>query len=341
MLEAILENLRNQLPVNHSPHLYEHELLAALYALKGKIKLEYEQLENGAVPLFKRGYFPWGALPYPREHAEFGLCLAHLGKKEAAQKLAQWQQFTLDHQNAPLAAFFSQESQSYEALQTANRELFNKCPVEPIKEGFFYDEPFSFCGYKDLNTTILSFGLGCKSGCAIFMHKDVGIVNMGPHEVSFGIAGKPKDLNYNISENKAEFSCQTQVAAPHPRKNILQDSGFSGVWLKAHHKLTPKSLDLSLAFESLLPIEQFGFSFFVKADKCVVANSHILRPQSSDCYEGPSTKIELRGKNGALILEAKEACKMKITPLPNENNFWGANFLISMPFLRQKFSIYC
>lgn len=337
MLETLLSDLRNHLPVKESPLLYEHELITALYALTGKIKLEFTQCENGAVPLFKRGYFPWGPLPYPQEHAEFGLCLAHLGKKEAATKLAAWQLKTIDHNQEPIFSFFSQEGKSFAALKAANSELFSKFPHEMLS-GFFYDEIFSFCGYKSLDTTILSFGTGCKSGMGFFLHEDAGIVNFGPQKLpltecaSFGLAGRPKKLHCEESDNEIRLSYLTAVSAPHQRKYILQDSGFSGVWLQADHIITPRSLFVRTTYESLFPLDQYVISFYGKGEKCVVEGRHILRPKTFDHYEGPATSIEFRGKKGKVILETEGCLTMKIIPLAGGDCFWGADFLVSYTF---------
>src|SRR5437870_1853483 len=79
-------------------------------------KIDIEQAPSGAVPLFKKGYFSWGQLPYPQEHAELGWAIEKLGtllqdKKllQTARLIKKWQQKILDHNKEPLFSLFLQE----------------------------------------------------------------------------------------------------------------------------------------------------------------------------------------------------------------------------------------
>ena len=120
--------------VRGSGLLGEHELVAALYALNSgdASLLPYlSQLSSGAVPLFRRGMFPWGALPYPLEHAKLAHTLFLLGRQEIAKKMAEWQtQFACDHYGEPIFSLFLQErGATYQELVDANAALFEACPL--------------------------------------------------------------------------------------------------------------------------------------------------------------------------------------------------------------------
>ena len=77
----------------------DHELLAASRCGAGGApdSLNLYELHSGAIGLFRWGFFPWGGLPYPFEHARLGILLMGLGQLERAQRMAAWQRQMVDH----------------------------------------------------------------------------------------------------------------------------------------------------------------------------------------------------------------------------------------------------
>lgn len=66
------------------------------------------QLASGPLLLYDEGFFPWGAFPYPKAHAELGVALS---KQEVNRpiclKMAEFQLATLDHKKKTSLLFLS------------------------------------------------------------------------------------------------------------------------------------------------------------------------------------------------------------------------------------------
>lgn len=84
--------------------------------------LNTRQLLSGASPLETGGHWSWGEIPHTRFHAELGIlwCLyGHLVEDASyltmAERLAQWQLNTLDHDFVPFVGLFSQEGDTAES----------------------------------------------------------------------------------------------------------------------------------------------------------------------------------------------------------------------------------
>ena len=237
----------------------EHELAQALFALQCKSSglpipaVQLDQNQSGAIPLFRRGGYPWGALPYPKEHAELGRALALLGYEESARKVAQWQKNTLDHRGKPIHSLFLQEGGcGYSELEAANQQLFEAVHEEIGLDETVTDPDFGLLGKRTQESTILSVASGCKSGMGVFLCQNGGIVNYGPQLLpvgecsGFGIAGRPQNLRLTDET----LSYRTQVAAPNSRRtgfSHLKDTGHSGFWLEVEQKITPDTLQTQLA----------------------------------------------------------------------------------------------
>src|ERR1700722_17573880 len=86
----------------------EHEFRSVLQALEGQPlkKGLFSPYASGAVPLYKAGHYPWGAFPYPKEHAELCQALFLLNKEEIASKMKAWQLRMVSHDRAPLFSLF-------------------------------------------------------------------------------------------------------------------------------------------------------------------------------------------------------------------------------------------
>lgn len=327
------------------PFWQEHELAHALYALLCKRcgitfpPLSIDQKASGAVHLHSKGYFPWGGLPYPKEHAELGYALALLGEEEQAFRIAKWQKNTLDHAQRPIYSLLMQEGgYSYQSLEEANKSLFSYFPKDELDEKM-WDEGLGLVGERNGQRTIVCLGTGCKSGMGAFLQNDIGIINYGPqlHPLGvcdgFGLAGKASQLQMHYEPGAFSLSFKNRVSAPHPRPTgirSLQDAGFSGAWIHATHKYSrTEGSELTCSFESLRDLSQMRFSFFCKAKACFVAKTHKLSPGSLDRYQGPTQPITLKGDNGSITLEASEGVsQLEVIPLAGDESFWGADFLL-------------
>lgn len=324
----------------------EHELAHALYALNCKERgLTYPPLKllpkaSGAVPLYYRGAYPWGALPYPREHAELARLCFLLGEEELSNKMAGWQRKSLDHTGKPLFSLFSQEgSFSYASLQEANRALFETLGIaniiDPASNEEFVDQDIGMWGRRTEERTILSLATGCKSGMGIYLFQDAGMLNYGPQLLpigecsGFGLAGKPSNLHI---ANEA-FSCKTRIAAPHNRKtglSYLKDSGYSGYWIETSQSLQKDSLISHCTLLGTRDVSRAAFSFYGKGKTCCVSKRQKLHPRSLDRYEGPPQPLDLIGEQGAVHLDFFEgASQMVVIPLAGDDSFWGADFLVA------------
>ncbi|MFN0065410.1 MAG: hypothetical protein ACKVOH_04155 [Chlamydiales bacterium] len=309
-----------------------HELLEI--EQRGEVPPGLEQSKTGAVPLFKQAFFPWGALPYPKEHAQLGYYLAQLGEREIAQRMGEWQRGTLDFQGRPLFSLFLQErGATFAELVEANARFFQVIDlVDPVDH--FVDHELGIVRINTKVSTQLGVATGCKSGMGAFLYRDIGVVNFGPQLLplgeccGFGLAGKP--LQCEVAQNRLEYT--TRLAAPLDRSTEpfhLQDSGFSGLWLEAALQFHPGAMEFAAHFAGLSSLDPWLFSFFLKAQSCLVSGSHKLSPRSLDRYKGPSSTIAFFSEQGRMEIDMQGCLDMEIIPLAGDDSFWGADFLVA------------
>jgi hypothetical protein len=359
MYADLLEQLRNQLEdlkdrekvqaLRLSPLLEEHELLQATYALLAKrhhlepIDLHFSPLSSGALPLFRKGFFPWRALPYPKEHAELGTRLVQLGEEKLqtiARQMAHFQEATFDHNHKPLYSLFQQErGASPSALEEANRAFFAALDLTHSPTYHFVDHTLCMVSRRSETATLLCVGSGCKSGMGAFLSHDAGIVNFGPQLLpldncaGFGLAGLAQKAEVQSQEERFSLSYLCRLAAPSPRHTPfagLCDSGYCGLWIESEIEGGLNGISIKSHFEGLSPLNKIVFSFFGKGEGCCVAGSHILKPRSLDRYLGPAQPLAFSGRVGKVHIEATEGVGgMEIIPLAADNSFWGADFLVA------------
>ncbi len=286
--------------------------------------------------MFGRSFFPWKALPYPLQHAKLALAYLEMGRGDLAQKMVPWQCATLDHAKRPITSLFLQErGASNSEIEQTNRHFFDTfdyCWDEPL----YLHEELGFVSYKQPNSTLVCVGSGCKSGMGVSITGQGGVINYGPHLCemwethSFGLAGRAEHFQFEKQEEGFELSYRTRLAAPHHRDTgipYLQDSGFSGLWLKCHQTYKGNALTTKAHIEGIYPKEGLSFSIYGKGDVCTVAKSHKLAPASLDRYEGPAQSVQM----GGVTIEVGEQIEhMEVIPLAGDESFWGANFLISL-----------
>ncbi|MCP5470388.1 MAG: hypothetical protein H7A36_07800 [Chlamydiales bacterium] len=305
----------------------DNEVLQAQEALEKGTPLDIREMTSGCAALFTRGYFPWGSLPYPKEHAELGSLLLKLGKTDLAHKMARWQSQTLDHYKRPIFSLFNQErSCTYKELESAVLNFLGEASyTEPL--GLFSDSELGLVRILNDEETFLSVASGCKSGMGAHLFRDVGVINYGPQLLpigdcaGFGLAGKPR--TFSLDGGKVHY--QTRLAAPHARNTHLpiQDSGYSGLWIEVEQTME----ETICQFDGFRPLNTCAFCFFLKAPAVFVAGSHKLNPKSLDRYMGPPSTIQLQGGMELEVLDG--ATQMEIIPLAGDESFWGADFLAS------------
>lgn len=348
LLASDSPDLKKITELSTSPLLIEHELAHAAYALLskrnhlGQPKLHLHPLKSGAIPLFERGFFPWGALPYPKEHALLGSLLVNLeelGDQVLVSNMASFQQATLDHHKKPIRSLFLQEggALSHE-LEEANDVFFQALNMTPSDTHSFIDHEIGIIAKRTEHHTVLCVGSGCKSGMGAFLAHDVGIVNFGPQLLplgdcgGFGLAGRGK--NINIEEQKLSYLCRLAVSSDRNTGfSKLQDSGYSALWLEAEMEANEKSLSLKVSLEGLRPLNTLVFTLFGKGKTCVVSSSHKLHPRSLDRYEGPVQSIEFCSEKGSVCVEGCSGfSSMEVIPLAGDESYWGADFLLALKF---------
>lgn len=281
------------------------------------------RLSSGACALFPNAFFPWGGLPYPKEHAKLGAQLLD-------EKMANWQYQTLDHRSLPIFSLFNQErSGTFEELQKEVAAFLEKFPQQE-RERLWIDEELGILRILEEEETFLAVGSGCKSGMGAHLYRDIGIINYGPQLLplgdcsGFGLAGRP--LFFKVEDEMLHY--QTRLAAPHPRATGLpiQDSGYSKLWIEVK-----QSREMTTChFNGFRSLDSCVFSFFLKTKACFVAGSHKLNPKSLDRYLGPPSLVTLEG--GMTLEVAEGATQMEVIPLAGDESFWGADFLVVFTF---------
>lgn len=327
-----------------SPLLIEHELLQATYAVLAKRggcavpKLNLETLSGGGVLLFKRGFFPWQALPYPKEHAQLGICLAQLGEEQAALSMARFQDATLDHTHRPAYALFTQEGFPCQtALDSANATFFETIGYARSDKLRFSDKELGMISWRTPSSTVICLGSGCKSGLGLFLNHDAGIINWGPQTTpagiceGFGLAGRGQKVQLEETEHHFALSFQCCLASPAVREtgfSHLRDAGYSGAWMEALIEGNNEEISCRMHFRAFNEIKPL-LVMFGKGRACLVAGSHQLKPRSLDRYGGPAQPVHLIGHLGNVCIVTDNMAHMEIIPLAGDESFWGADFLIA------------
>ena len=281
---------------------------------------------------FDNEFFPWEGLPYPYEHAKQGVKLVQQGRIDEARQMADFHQVMLDHNSKPIFSFFRQNHGCNRFdLEMITDEFFSLVDFTPKVEYNFVDDKLGIILNRTLDSTMIGFGSGCKSGMGVFLVNKSGIVNFGIQLKpvgeceGFGLAGRGK--NIEASDNSLKYQCR--LAAPHARNTGipgLQDSGYCGMWINSTYKFEQNLFNVKSQIDGLNHFSKFCFSFFGKASTCIVAGSHRLQPCSLDRYMGPPEVVALEDVK---ILPESGFKSMEVIPLAGDESFWGANFLIS------------
>jgi len=332
-----------------SPFIEDNELNQAIYALLTQryrlkpYRLQFFPLASGAIPLFRKGFFPWEALPYPLQHAQLGILLLQLEDREMhklAHDMALFQEATLDHQKKPIYALMQQEgAASHFALEEANRNFFEAIRLTPANISHFVDHTLGMISKRTETASLLCIGSGCKSGMGAFLSQDAGVLNFGPQVLplddcaGFGLAGRAQKIFIQDTSNYFSLLLQSRLAFPSQRSTQffnLQDSGYSGLWVESEISGDLNNISISVHFDGFRPLSRIAFSFFGKGEACLIAGSHKLNPRSLDRYQGPAQPLSFVGKKGRVCIEAMEGVAgMQVIPLAGDASYWGADFLVA------------
>lgn len=351
VLESFLSELLHQIDQKgdskkieewgRSPLLKEHELLQAAYALLAQCppNFTFSPLASGAIPLFKQGFFLWRGLPYPQEHAQLGALLAQLNDPQA-HAMVRFQEATLDHTKKPIASLFRQEEGGNEpSLQKANDSFFKSVGHIPSETFQFADHELGMVARRTGVGTVVCMASGCKSGMGAFINRDAGIINFGPQLApfencsAFGLAGRAQKIDLQDLSHQFMLSSICHLASPYMREtgfSHIKDSGYSGVWMKTRMVGNVSELSIESTFETLHPLDSCRFIFFGKGESCWVRGLHKLSPRSLDRYQGPVQGVALVGKEGKVQIETpKGSVGLEVIPLAGDENYWGADFMIT------------
>ncbi len=290
--------------------------------------------------LLEKEFFPWGGLPYPFEHAKLGRELITKGNIEDAQKMATFQQATLDHKLKPILSLFRQDrGYSQAELEEANSSFFEAAGIAMNPTYQYVDPTLGIVARRDAEHAMICLGSGCKSGMGAYFAGDSAVLNFGPQLTplgdcsGFGLAGRAQ----NVKAEETFLSYQCRLAAPHNRDTgfpWLEDSGYAGAWIESACNIESDQMKVECQLEGFRPHTDFLFTFFVKAEACLVAGSHKLNPRSLDRYQGPPQTVVC---NDVLITPEQGFHSMKVLPLAGDESYWSADFMIALTLSNHKF----
>ena len=228
-------------------------------------------------------------------------------------------------------------------LVEAIDNYFQEDPLLPANDTIsarMRDDSLLLWGERARNHSFFCTGIGCKSGIGALHIKNIGITNYGPQLLplgdceGFGIVGR-KEGSIKIEGNNSEAYFTCAVAAPLPstsKKQMMQDSGFSGFWVEVKHTYQEKKWEIIARLHTLSHVNKVCFSFYLKGTSCCVASIHKLRPRSLDRYRGPASALTIEENGTKFVLVAEECSHVEVIPLAGGDSFWGADFLAAFTF---------
>lgn len=290
-------------------------------------------MKSGACPLFAGFNYAWGGLPYPRDHAVFGLQLQALGYEEEARRMAYFQQMMLDREGKLLSSFFTQESmRGMQEADLFSKKLIHTCAPDPLPD-FFSDGELGITRAQWEKGCGFFFASGCLSSQCALMHQGVGVVSAGPQATSigdcssFGIIGRGKQ----IEGSERGMSAVSTLGVCMDRRYTLpdmKDGKIDSQWLRSQVSFESNMMRMTLSQKALYTPLKLYYSFFLKGENCFVSKLHKLNPKSLDRYVGPPDRVEVIGAQRRVSIEFEEGVEsLEVIPLAGDESFWGADFL--------------
>jgi len=209
-----------------------------------------------------------------------------------------------------------------------------------------YDPSTALAGHRSNDCFAVATLHGGYTGLGCMGNHDVELINYGPQYFplddckGFGIEGNylaDHDLRKTIIETSKEGftikGCARLVDQPvssSPFFPIHHLGSFKGIWLELAQEFKAPQLKISLSLLGLDSWENIAFSFFVKANSCLIDGQKRINKSSFEKYNGPVSNLKLLGEKSRLEFTAKDAFHhLEVIPLEGRNSFWGANFLIA------------
>lgn len=221
------------------------------------------------------------------------------------------------------------------------RQQAAPAPVETALSTTVADPMALLTGFRTPQRTVLCTVTGSRTGLGYFREGDVTIVSYGPQALplgecqQYGIEAPAVPGKGTIEMSDSVFRIHNTVKLPleppvnsHPASfGILPPPyDYAEVTQEYHDKM------LSLVFKPYRwkPQGDLAFTFFIKAEKCLLEDGSVISPRSLELYKGTSKSVRFSTGQSHLTLQSPgNTGEMQIIPLSGVDVFWGADYLIS------------
>lgn len=201
-------------------------------------------------------------------------------------------------------------------------------------ENIFVDPYCAFLRHnsKKLSTTFTLSGSNSSLG-SIYT-KDVSIPTFGPQffplgdSKSFGIErllyqeNSLNDVDCKINRDKGSINGWS------PLFYSSLDKKSDSIWMKFNGNTYENKCDFSINIPQQDLSSPCAIIFYIKAKECIPEGCKPIRPNTLNQYAGPAKKLEVKGLESTLELNAKSD-RMHIIPLSGGNCFWESDFLLA------------
>lgn len=338
------------LSLPYTPYHFEFGIFLALLALSTKRESLYEtvgQIARWQVNTLDIHGKPLAGL-FVREHdrkALDHLCLCYLLFLSAASVIEPTPFAAISEATMKqIQIYLSQKNEMIHPLFVLIEQWLSQHKILSHKElelsENIYDPSTSLVGYRSPSQHIVCTLHGERTGLGCFRHGDIEIVTYGPQHLpvaecqGFGIEGNALSdhgIRRSMIERRRESfilkGCTRLVNQP--STSFSQSETYRGIWLEVVQEFKKPHFYLKTSFLGLDGWDSIAFSFFIKAARCRIA-TQILRPLLLEQYEGETKTILLESKDHFIELRPLTfKGNMQVIPLAGENNFWGADFLIT------------
>lgn len=249
--------------------------------------------------------------------------------------LSSLQEKTLENQNLSSIKQIYSEKNSPSHLNIQNSAKQGALLPEQI-----HDPSTALVGYRTEAQHVFCTLHGGGTGLGSIKNHDVEIVSYGPQYLplassqGFGIEGNALSdhgMRRSIIEWKRQSftlkGCTRMVDQPSTDSRI---GIYRGIWLEVNQEFKLPHFYININFIGLDGWDSVGFSFFIKAKYCHIHSHKTLSSGTPEGYEGESRALTFSGLETEIELNPIGfEGTMQIIPLSGNNDFWGANFLVS------------
>ena len=206
-----------------------------------------------------------------------------------------------------------------------------------------HDASTALVGFRSPSQHVFCTLHGSRTGLGTLRFQDIEIVSYGPQYFpladceGFGIEGNAlsdQGLRRSIIEWKRNaFSlkgCTRMIDQPSSKSSYFEFGQYRGIWLEVVQEFKRPQFLIETNFLGLDGWDSVAFSFFIKAQSCVLSDNKTIYPRTLDCYEGDVCPLIMSGEMGEVRLDHQGFNgQMQVIPLSGEKSFWGADFLVS------------